>query len=351
MLQLAPVTLWNQEYTNRSNGSGLLRELFDTLIKSVEKRSHVKECFHGALNMRYQLSLSDDSDDENTSDTDQDEIERSKWEAIALGFLRLHSEDLTPLLSEDVQYSDPPAPKTNCLHRAVLNSSTTVVKKLIANIQENEYHREHPKALKAMMTVPDSNRRNYLEIALGSDIICAEIVQSLVHAERSLIRQTEKQGVKSAPPLHLFIVETAHRAVGRPDKTRPIPSTDDCCVIVESIIEAEANYILTSTWSGLECELFKDGRLSEHVTPYQLISKICEHVSAQLDNGPPSDRRQRLEKLQLTFEKLKSSVEILIFRYLQGSWIHKAGFGKLFCLSAYTTNDEICSTNTRLDRC
>jgi hypothetical protein len=299
-----------------------------------------------------QWSDSDDSDDEDdvvvngnlevldnvdgpasaaTPTTDRVDIAQSKWETIALTFLESHPSHLTPLLSDnknepdDVQISNL---GMNYLHFAVLNSSAKIVKKLIANIQAHPYHKDHPERRKALMTALDSSKQNYLEIAIDSDILNPELIQCLLCAENTLVHQTEKNGAKSPMPLHLFIIEVAHRAVSRHKDAKCMPSIADCRAIVDSIVDADPTYTLTCSWSGLECQLFEDGKLKEYATPYQLVSNLYERIELKLSKSPGSEESQKLASLRTAFAELKKLLEELIFRHLQGSEIQYAGFGR-----------------------
>jgi len=130
-------------------------------------------------------------------------------------------------------------------------------------------------------------------------------------------------------PLHLFIIEAAQRARCQLKDARSLPSKADCCAIVESIVDADPHYALTRSWSGLECHLFQNGRLKDKVTPYQLVSRLHERTTVKVLECRPEES-QKLLSLQETLVELQKRLEELIFRYLQGSEIQEAGFGKKF---------------------
>jgi len=218
--------LGGEEQPNGTNNSCPPSNILYELAKSIRKRHLVRECFQGALNRSRQVAESpqrwldpySDSDDEDgvfngnvevsdivegPSDTavqaNRVDMGQLKWESIALTFLECHPLFLTPLLSETRIEPDRVQIRTkgmNYLHLAVLNSSAKIVKQLIANIQAHQYHKDHPDRQKVLMTALDSSRRNCLEIAISNDVLNAELIQCLLGAEKTLVHQTEKNGVK-----------------------------------------------------------------------------------------------------------------------------------------------------------
>ncbi|KAG4443312.1 hypothetical protein IFR05_001181 [Cadophora sp. M221] len=341
----------NEHRHEAKNPSNIIPEL----AKSIHKPRLVQGCFQGALDRSKQLAGSD------PEDTSEDEAEdgmlngnvtvsnslsgpsnptakttepidaaQSKWETIALIFLECHPLTLTPLLSEEKSEPDLtllPRRGMNYLHLAVLNSSARIVKQLIANIDEHPYHKDNPQKKKALMTALSSGGQNYLDIAIKNDVLNAELIQSLLGAEKTLVHQTERNGIKSLMPLHLFIIEVARRAGCQPEDARSHPSTEDFCTILKAIVDADPGYVLVHGWSGLQCRLFINGRLDEKVTPYQLVSRLHERVDVKALEFRHGES-QKLPYLQEILAELKQRLEELIFRYLQGPAIQEAGFDK-----------------------
>lgn len=286
---------------------------------TAQKKSDLQKYFQDLLSQRTKIK-----ENEGTKEVQaKAKMQRSNLETLALILLeeseQLFGPTITPVLrSKDDKLKNLRIEESgkNSLHIAVSQNCPRVVNKLLDNI--NIYHNKNQLDLKKkVMKAEDTAFKNVLTYAIEQT--SAEMVGHLLDAEKELVEH-----VSMLPPLHLLI----RQALDRDFKILPSILWAD---ILERIVRADPTHVLTSACNFADWSPKGDVEPLINKRPYE----VAFEAHKALMDGLSEEERQRPFLFTETFsrihvlEELINTMDELIWRYLEGNTIQKAGLSKL----------------------
>ncbi|KAH0552918.1 hypothetical protein GP486_006883 [Trichoglossum hirsutum] len=279
------------------------KSLCAAIFSAIEMRSVLNRCFQRFLFEKM-----------NAQEKGEGDL-RQKWEKIATSMYeesRNFSHKLTPIIEstgDDVASHQSPSTGMNNLHAAVLYGCTGIVQMIIQDIKD--CHRNQPELSRRVILAENSTDVNALAIAIGNNQV--QIAKLLLGAEPGLATTPDFGSKLEHYPLH-YLIDHILRPV---DVDEPTPPVETWCELIQDIVKIDPVRNLTA-----RCNLSKRSRdgdtpLGPDMTPYQMATRASK------------GREEEDLPLMSMLRAVEEQLEELIWRYLEGTSIQKAGLDNM----------------------